>query len=157
MKLVISIRPLVLALSAAGLGGCSEAKGPFRMVQFCLTSTDEISAFTAFMNEIAQENRMEFTDRSSQTHDELRSLASDNKNVPVNARAVNIGAYRGDEFSFGAGNLGLPTRQIVIGFNGNNLDAAKAFSNDVVGKLSKKWRLHDVPEGKGALPLSRCD
>lgn len=157
MRLASSVRALVLALSAAGLGGCSEGKGPFRMVQFCLTGSNEIPAFTAFMNEIAQENRMEFSDRSGQTHDELHSLASDNKNVPVNERAVNIGAHQGDDFSFGAGNLGLPTRQIVIGFNGNNLKAAKAFSNVVVERLSTRWRVHEVPEGRGAFPLSCCD
>jgi len=156
MRLDITARALALALAAAGLSGCSGGKGPFRIVQFCLTGPNEIPAFTAFMNEIAQENRMQFFDRSGQTHDELQSLASDNKNVPVNERAVNIGAHQGDDFSFGAGNLGLPARQIAIGFNGNDLGAARAFSNAVVKKLSTRWRVHEVPEGRGAAPLSRC-
>lgn len=157
MRLTITARAVVLAISAAGLGGCSEGKRPFRMVQFCLTGPNEIAAFTGFMNEIAQENQMEFVDRSSQTHDELRSLASDNKSVPVNERAVNLGANRGGDFSFSASNLGLPARQIVIGFNGDNLQAAKPFSIAVVKKLSTRWRVHEVPEGQGAFPLSRCD
>lgn len=148
---------IILAISASALAGCSEGKPPFRMVQFCLTGPQEIPAFTSFMNEIAQEKRMEFFDRSGQTQDELRSLASTNKSVPVNDRAVNIGATRESDFSFGASNLGLPARQIAIGFNGDNLEAGQAFANEVVKKLSTRWRVHEVPEGRGALPLSRCD
>jgi hypothetical protein len=99
---------------------------------------------------------MEFTDRSGQTGDELRSLASNN-NVHVNKRFVNIGADRGNDFSFGAGNLGLPARQIAIGFNGNSLENAGLFANDVVKKLSTRWRVHDVPQGRGAFLLTHCD
>jgi hypothetical protein len=157
MKLIEAFRVAPLAIFLMGLAGCAEGKRPFRMVQFCLAGPEEIPAFTSFMNEIAQDNRMEFTDRSSQTHNELRSLASDNKNVSANDRAVNIGAERGSDFSFGAGNLGLPTQQIVIGFNGDNPEAAKAFADSVVKKLSLKRHIHEVPEGRGAAPLSRCD
>jgi len=127
------------------------------MVQFCLTDAEEIPAFTSFMNELAQEYRMEFTDRSGQTQNELKSLSSDNKNVPLNDRAVNIGADQGGDFSFGAGNLGLPTRQIAIGFNGDKLEAAKPFADAVVTKLSARWHVHEVPKDRGALPLSHCD
>jgi hypothetical protein len=100
---------------------------------------------------------MEFTDRSGQTGDELRSLASDTKNVPVNARAVNIGANRGDEFSFGAGNLGMPAEQIVVGFNGTKMPEARQFADAVVSRLSARWHLHEVPQGRGAFPLAKCD
>lgn len=157
MKLTIRESALILAISAAGLGGCSEGKRPFRMVQFCLADANEIPAFTSFMNVIAQDNQMEFGDRSGQTQEELRSLASDQKTVPVNERAVNIGANRGSDFSFSASNLGMPARQIVIGFNGDNLEAAKTFSNVVVKELSTRWRVHEVSEAEGASPLSHCD
>ena len=109
------------------------------------------------MNEIAQSYQMEFFDRSGQTHDELQSLATVNKNTPVNARAINIGAERGSELSFSAGNLGLPTNQIAIGFNGDDPNEAKAFSDVAVDRLSTKWRIHEVPQGSGALPLTRCE
>ncbi len=157
MGSAIACRLVLLAVVASGVVGCSEGKHPFRIVQFCLAGVEEIPAFTGFMNEIAQEYRMEFTDRSGQTGDELRSLASDNKNVPVNDRAVNIGAERGVEFSFGAGNLGLPARQIAIGFNGDRLETAKPFADAVVKKLSTRWHIREIPQGLGALPLSDCD
>lgn len=157
MRLAIVSRAAILGALVVGLAGCSEGKHPFRMIQFCIAGPQEIPAFTSLMNEIAQSYSMEFSDRSGQTHDELKSLASDNKSVPVNDRAVNIGAERGSEFSFGAGNLGLPTNQIAIGFNGNDLEKSKAFADAVVKELSTRWRVHEVPQGRGALPLSRCD
>lgn len=157
MRLFIVLRSTILSMLILGLAGCSEGKGPFRMVQFCLAGPQEIPVFTSFMNEIAQSYRMQFFDRSGQTHDELKNLASDNRNVPVNSRAVNIGAERGNEFSFGAGNLGLPTDQIAIGFSGNDLHEAKAFADATVQMLSMKWHVHEVPQGRGALPLSHCD
>ena len=139
------------------LAGCSEGRAPFRMVQFCLAGADEIPAFTSFMNEIAQEYRMEFGDRSRQTQAELHSLASDNENVPVNERAVNIFADHGGEFNFGAGNLGMPVEQIVIGFNGTNDQEAKKFADAVVARLSARWQIHEVPQGQGAKPLDHCE
>ncbi|MCI4590076.1 hypothetical protein MOK15_08205 [Sphingobium sp. BYY-5] len=157
MRLAIISQATILSVLVMGLAGCSEGKHPFRIVQICLAGPQEIPTFTSFMNEIAQSYRMEFSDRSGQTHDELQLLASDNKNTPVNDRAVNIGAERGNEFSFGAGNLGLPTDQIAIGFNGNDLEKSKEFSDAAVKKLSTRWRIYEVPQGRGALPLSRCN
>lgn len=77
--------------------------------------------------------------------------------MPVNDRTVNIGADRRSPFSFGAGNLGLPTDQIAIGFSGDDLHEAKAFADATVQKLSTKWHVHEVPQERGALPLSHCD
>ena len=98
---------------------------------------------------------MEFTDRSGATEAELRAIA--NKNVPVAHPHVNIGANGNGEFSFGAGNLGLPTRQIAIGFNGNNSEAARKFANAAVARLSTRWRIYEVPQDRGALPLPDCN
>jgi hypothetical protein len=125
------------------------------MVQLCLAGPEEVPAFTSFMDGIAQSYQMEFTDRSGQAEAELRSI--DNPNVSVPHPLVNIGADRAGEFTFGAGNLGLPTEQIAIGFNGKNIDAAKRFADDVVAKLSARWHVHEVPQGRGALPLDKCD
>lgn len=148
---------LALAGAATCLTGCSEGKAPFRMVQFCLAGTQEIPAFTRFMNEIAQDYRMEFTDRNRQTEDELRALASENKLVPVTKRVVNIGADHGGVFSFGAGNLGMPAEQIVVGFNGAKQADARQFADAVVRKLSTRCNVHEVSQGHGAFPLAKCD
>lgn len=141
----------------ACLNGCSGGKRPFRQIQFCLAGRQEIPEFTSFMNNIAQTYKMEFGDRSGQTQSELEILHSGNGNVPVNDRIVNIAANHGSDFSFGAGNMGMPTNQIVIGFNGDDLKQAVPFADATVRELSTRWRIHEVPDGEGAFPLSRCD
>ncbi len=98
---------------------------------------------------------MEFTDRSAATEAELTAIA--NAKTSVAHPTVNIGADHNGEFSFGAGNLGMPADQIVLGFNGNNADKAKRFADAVVSRLSARWHVHEVPQGHGAFPLSKCD
>lgn len=146
----------ILALAGVLLlsTGCSQGRGPFRMVQLCLSGPQEIPVFVGVMDAIAQEHQMEFTDRSGATEAELRSIG--NENVPVAHPHVNIGAEHAGDFSFGAGNLGLPTRQMVIGFNGSDLAAARSFAKAAVTRLSTRWPVHEVPQGRGALPLPDC-
>ena len=153
----LPIRTVVLAIAIVGLGGCGQGKHPFRMVQFCLENSREIPAFKSVIRDISDENQMQFYDRSTDTHQELTSLAADNENVPLNDQTVNISAQHGDDFSFGAGNLGMPTDQIVIGFNGEDLKAARAFADSAVEKLSTRWTIKEVASGKGAIPLTNCD
>jgi len=147
------------ALTLAGVcimsSGCSQGQGPFRIVQLCLADPQEVPAFVSFMDAIAQKHKMEFTDRSGATEAELRAI--DNKNVPVAHPHVNIGADQSGEYNFGAGNLGLPTRQIAIGFNGRDPEAGRQFASAVVAELSTRWRIYEVPQDRGALPLPNCD
>ena len=150
------IHAVALAVVIFGVNGCTEGKPPFRMVQFCLESPNEIPVFVNFMRELAGEHHMQFYDRSRETHRELQSLASENKDVPLNNRTVNISAQHGNDFSFGAGNLGMPTDQIGIGFNGNDIRAAHAFADSAVKKLSGKWTVKEVAAGQGAFPLTNC-
>jgi len=147
----------IIAMTGVGilLSGCSEGRAPFRTVQLCLAGSQEVPAFVSFMDSIAQEHQMEFTDHSGATEAELRAIA--NKNVPVAHPYVNIGADQNGEFSFGAGNLGLPTRQMAIGFNGKNPEAARQFANAAVAQLSIKWRIYEVPQNRGAFALPDCN
>lgn len=143
-----------LATIAMLAEGCSQGQAPFRTVQLCLADPQEVPAFVSFMNAIAQQHQMAFGDRSGQTEAELRSIS--NKNVPVAHPHVNIGADRDGKFGFGAGNLGLPTRQMAIGFNGHDAFSARQFANAAVAELSTRWSVIEVPHDRGALPLPDC-
>ena len=143
-----------LSIVATLTEGCSQGQAPFRTVQLCLAGPQEVPAFVSFMNAIAQKHQMEFTDRSGQTEAELRSIS--NKNLSVAHPHVNIGADRNGDFNFGAGNLGLPIRQMAIGFNGHDAASARQFANAAVAELSTRWRIIEVPRDRGALPLPDC-
>ena len=134
--------------------GCSSGQASFRTVQICLAGPEEVPAFVSLMDQIAQANQMTFTNRSGATEAELRSIG--NANVPVAHPHVNIGADRSGDFSFGAGNLSLPTRQIAIGFNGSKPDIARQFATRLVAEVATRWRIYEVPDGQGALPLRDC-
>jgi hypothetical protein len=73
----------MVALASVGIlsSGCSQGQRPFRIVQICLAGPQEVPAFVSFMDVIAQEHEMEFTDRSGATEAELRAMG--NENVPV--------------------------------------------------------------------------
>ena len=150
------VRPMI-ALVSVGLlsSGCSQGQRPFRMVQLCLAGPQEVPDFVSFMDAIAQKHQMEFTDRSGATEAELRAI--ENNHVPIAHPHVNIGADNRGAFNFGAGNLGLPTRQMAIGFNGRDPDEARKFANAAVAQLSTRWRIFELPQGRGALPLPNCN
>ena len=141
------------AVAAVG-GGCSPARPPFRQVHFCLAGPREVPAFVSVMRSLAQSHGMEFTDRSVDTEAELRSLP--NVSFPIAHPFVNISADHVGDVSFGAGNAGLPTRQMTIGFNGRDPKAARKFANATVARLSRRWRIYEVPNHRGAAPLSNC-
>jgi hypothetical protein len=143
-----------LSIVAMLAEGCSQGQAPSRTVQLCLAGPQEIPVFVSFMNAIAQQHQLEFTDRSGQTEAELRSI--NNNNLLIAHPHVNIGANRNGEFSFIAGNLGLPTRQMAIGFNGHDAASARQFANAAVAELSKRWRIVEVQQGRGARPLPDC-
>ena len=91
------------------LGGCSKGKLPSRMVQFCLQGPEEMASFTSFMDSIAQEYRMEFSDGSGETEAELLQM---NGKTSIPHPYLNIGADRNGDFGFGAGNLGCPSGKL---------------------------------------------
>lgn len=154
MQVVIPRCLCALVGATIWLAGCSPSQKSVRMIQFCLAGRQEIGSFTSFMDAIAQECLMEFTDRSGATEADLHELGG---KAPIAHPLVDIGADRNREFSFVADNLGMPAEQIVVGFYGTEPDEVRQFADAVVRKLSSRWHVHEVPKGRGALPLSKCD
>jgi hypothetical protein len=70
---------------------------------------------------------------------------------------INAGIEGKNGLGVTAGNLGLPSNQVALGFTTGS-DAARAhrLSDRLVGALSKRWRVERVPRGKGAFPMSNC-
>ena len=139
------------------LSACSPAKQPFLTVHACLVDEKGISEFLAAMRAIAQDNGMEYFDRSAETQRELQFMHESNVNVPVNRRAINISLWSRDRIDISAFNLGLPDYQVLISFDeGSDPAKGREFSNRVIQKLSKRWPLETVLEGKSAFPLKNC-
>ena len=151
IRITIFVAALIL------LSACSPAKQPFLTVHACLVDEKGISEFLAAMRAIAQDNRMNYIDGSAETQRVLQFLHDSNSNVPVNKHQIDIELWRRDGIGLGAFNLGLPDYQVLISFDeGSDPAKGREFSNRVIQKLSKRWPLETVLEGKSAFPMKNC-
>ena len=151
------INQVLVLLGLILLSACSPGKQPFLMVQTCLVDEKGLGEFLVAMRAIAQDNGMEYFDRSAETQRELQFMHESNVNVAVSPHTINIGMMLRDGMGVSAGDLGSSDYQVVIGFaEGSDPAKAREFSSRVIQKLSKRWPLETVPEGKGAFPLKNC-
>lgn len=143
-----------------GVGGCGTGERPFRMVQLCLVNTGEIGTMKAVLRQVAATNKLPFYDNSKETEADLNSIAEVQKNTPVAHPTVSVGTVGPTAMGFSAGNFAEAPSQIVVGFSkAGDPVAARKLSEAVVQALSRRWRIHDVPNvaTSGAFPLKDCN
>jgi hypothetical protein len=143
-----------------GATSCGTGERAFRMVQFCLAGPEEIGTLKDTLRGVAAANKLPFYDNSEQTEAELKSIAEVQKNTPVAHPTINVGTVGPTAMGFSAGNFAEAPSQIVVGFSkGGDLAAARKLSDTVVQALSRRWRIHEVPnvEASGAFPLKDCN
>jgi len=144
------LRLFIAALILFALPSCV-GKGPFLQVQLCLHDQTSANLFIQMMKEISVAHGMKFTNRSTETNRELKTL-----NVKPNYEVMNVSGIRKDGVSWGAGNTGLSEFEVSIGFGeGSNPSAAHEFANAVTKALEQKWPIYRVHKNQGAFP--RCN
>ena len=142
-----------------GAASCGRGERPFRMVQFCLAGPQEIGTLKTTLRNIAEANKLRFHDNTEQTEADLKSIAEVHENTPVAHPTINVGTVGPTAMGFSAGNFAEAPSQVVVGFSkGNDPTAARKLSETVVQALSRRWRIHEVPnvEASGAFPLKDC-
>ena len=145
-------------LSGMLLMACAPGQRPFRQVQVCLNSPQEIPAFKSEMRALARANGMEFGDRSSQAEAEAERIQAVRPDAEVARPTIVISGRRQDGVSFGATNFAAAPTQIVIGFQLGRDEAGREFSNTVSATLARRWRVREGPDPNisGAFPLEDC-
>ncbi|HUH08963.1 MAG TPA: hypothetical protein VLZ73_00295, partial [Brevundimonas sp.] len=111
------------------LGGCEPSKRPFRLIQVCLNSVEDIPTFKAKMQAVAQAEGMVFGDRSAEAQAEAERIREVRPSALVTRPMVVISGRRNDGVSFGGGNFSEAPAQIVIGFQLGKNEAGREFSN----------------------------
>jgi hypothetical protein len=98
---------------------------------------------------------MTFTDYSQETKADLNEIR---KTVPATPIVnLNVGAFDSDGVGFGAGDMGMSSNQVVVGFSeGSNSSKAHRLADEVVNKLKSHWQVETVPSGSGAFPNPNC-
>jgi hypothetical protein len=145
------------AAIAVMLGACTPAAHPFRMVTMCVNDKPGMVEFANVMRSIALAENMKFADGSANTQRNINAISPtvDEKHQP--SMLINIGLERKDGLTVGAGNLGLSTYQVAVGFSdGARLSESQAVADRVVAELRKHWQVQQVPGGSGALPMKGC-
>src|SRR5687768_15401712 len=74
---------LATILLLLGVASCGTGERPFRMVQFCLAGTHEISELKTAVRSIAANNALDFYDRSAEAEAEAVSLAKSRSDATV--------------------------------------------------------------------------
>jgi hypothetical protein len=145
---------MCLVLSCSTFG-CTPGKRPFLMVQMCLQDERELADLTRIMKSIAESNGLTFVDRSQETKAELNEIRKSAPNTPI--ATLNIGTIDPDGVGFSAGNLGMGSTEVVVGFSeGSNSSKAHLLADTVVKELQLHWKLETVPSDKGAFPNPNC-
>lgn len=136
---------------------CSGPQQEFLAVQVCLVDERGEAEFVKVMREVARLEGLRFLDNSAATEDYLRDVRDKGLVKLEHVPTINVGIEGEKGLGVTAGNLGLPSNQVALGFTAGS-DAAKArrLSARLVGALSKRWRIEKVPQEKGAFPMSNC-
>lgn len=152
-----NFRKLAL-LSVMLLIACAPGQRPFKQVQVCLNSVQEIPAFKSEMRALAQSNGMDFYDRSSEAQVEAERIQSVRTDAAAARHMIVISGRRQDGVSFGAGNFAAAPTQVVIGFQLGKDEAGREFSNKVSLALARLWQIREGPDPEisGAFPLANC-
>src|SRR6185312_14303303 len=143
----------LLAGATIGLYSCSPTQEPFRTVQFCFTAANGSSQLRDELRQISNEEKMTFHDVSDQSYEQVKSSAPQLLHNIDRSNYIEIFVGKDDGMGLGAGNQGLGGNQVAVGFTaGANPGLAAQFSNRVLERLHKKWKIFDVSKGSAAQP-----
>jgi hypothetical protein len=122
------------------------------MVQLCLHDEKEVDEMIGLLEHAASESGMKFVDRSAASQLELARLGKD-----PGYRVITISATNPDGLGLAAGNLGLGSREMAIGFtHGAKADESADFIRDVTNRLNSRWAVRHVADGHGAMKSGDC-
>jgi hypothetical protein len=127
------------------------------MLQVCLPGVNDLAAFQAEMRSIAQVEKMKFIDGSENTKSDLDAMDPKGRAHDLKQPLIHLAVERHDGMGAGAGNQGLPQKQVAIGFSrGSDRAEAERFAERVRSRLERRWRVEPVPPGEGAKGMKQC-
>jgi hypothetical protein len=150
-------RQCALAVMSLLLIGCAPSKGPFLMVEMCLSNAEGVREFREELKSIASSEKMEFIDNSRNAQRGLETLGNAGNERKDDTSVVDLRVIRGDGTAISAANLGLPGYQMAVGFTeGSGVPPARAIAARTLSRLKMRWTVEPVPNGFGAAPMPGC-
>lgn len=143
-----------MALCAAK---CLRAQEEFLAIQVCVVDGAGATQFVETMRKIARSEGLRFVDGSAATKKYLSDVRGKGLVKLDHVPTINMGIEGEHGLGVTAGNLGLPSNQVSLGFTaGANATKAHRLADHLVHALSQRWRVQTIPKGKGAFPMSNC-
>ena len=136
---------------------CSRAQEEFLAVQVCLVDEGASTQFAEIMREVARSEGLRFVDGSAETRDYLKDVRDKGQVKLDHVPTINMGIEGEHGLGVTAGNLGLPSNQVALGFTaGRNAAKAHKLADQLVQALSQRWHVQTVPKGQGSFPMTSC-
>ena len=136
---------------------CSRAQEAFLTVQVCLAGKGGVAQFEKILREVAHSEELTFVDNSAATKDYLQDVRDKGLVKLDHAPTINMSIEGKRGLGVTAGNIGLPTNQVAIGFTaGANATKAHKLADHLVQALSQLWQVQTVPKGQGVFPMNSC-
>jgi len=149
----------ILSLVATSvLIGCSGGRRPVVQIQFCVEDERGMSLLKNVLRKSAADAGLPYIDYSTKRIPQLKATGASLAFLRKPEDYFEAWATHESDAGFSAGNLGLSSFEVSIGFNGggDNGAEARSLAKNVISDLSKHWRIDLVPENRGALPTDRC-
>ncbi|WP_157082323.1 hypothetical protein [Sphingomonas pruni] len=152
LRIVIGASAMVLCAAK-----CSRAQEEFLAVQVCIPDEGGATQFADIMREVARSEGLRFVDGSAETRDYLQDVRDKGQVKLEHIPTINMGIEGKEGLGVTAGNLGLLSNQVALGFTaGRNVAKARKLADHLVKALSQKWRVQTVPKGQGSFPMRNC-
>jgi hypothetical protein len=152
LKVIIGVSAMALCAF-----GCSKAQEEFLAVQVCVVDETGVAQLKNIMRAVAKSENLEFIDNSAETGRALKDIGADKALKRDAALAIDVHIEGDRGMGVTAGNLGLPSNQVALGFTaGANAAKARKLADHLIRALSQRWRVQTVPKGQGSFPMSSC-
>ena len=139
------------------LSGCARAQQSFQTVQMCVDNQRGVDDLKNLMMMAARSEGLEFIDNSAQQAADLKEIGADKVLKRDAAHAIDFHIEGSNGLGATAGNLGLPTYQVGVGFTeGNDPVKAHKLAEDLVRAMSRRWSVQSISPAEGILPMKSC-
>jgi hypothetical protein len=144
-------------IAAICLVGCGRAQESFQTVQMCVGNERGVAELKNVMMTVAQSEGLRFIDNSEQQGVELKAIGADKAVKRDAASVIDFHIEGASGMGVTAGNLGLRTYQIGLGFTeGDDPAEAHRLADQLIRALSRRWDVQRVAPGKGLFPMKTC-
>lgn len=148
---------IAACLAMASCGSTPNSQEAFLLLQVCPVKRHEVQTLANILRVAATRESLRYVDNSGRTQASLRAMGA-KVDLPRDlSKVVDLHIEGDDGLGVTAGNLGLHTAQIAIGFSAGREPAkARRLADNITKQLSQYWKVRTLDKDAGVLPDDSC-